>query len=255
MGYDQYTVPDTNCGTYFFLFAFLSTRKQTSMASCAILSNFFEEQWTQNHPHTFRGYRAHFSDNLSGNSCINHTESTDPWSALLKSERSNNLRKQLTSRDATTGFIAKWRRAQERTWKFYTDDVALLRSGWCLWLVKANVPRSATNQKHWPHLGSDTSAWKSFRGESCVGCAQFSHGGTRNASFSVPQRWVQMSVLWGPAPIPGGTPYDDLSGEAPPESGIFFSLQVYERVGISLVKVYKKVGKSVIWVCIRAQKG
>ena len=53
----------------------------------------------------------------------------------------------------------------------------------------------------------------------------------------------------------GGTPYDGLYGEAPPERGIFFRLQVYERVGISLVEVYKRVGKSVIWVCKRAQKG
>ena len=28
----------------------------------------------------------------------------------------------------------------------------------------------------------------------------------------------------------GGTPYDGLYGEAPPERGTFFSLQVYERV-------------------------
>ena len=41
------------------------------------------------------------------------------------------------------------------------------------------------------------------------------------------------------------------TGEAPPERGIFFRLQVYERLGISLVglvEVYKRVGKSVIWV-------
>ena len=31
----------------------------------------------------------------------------------------------------------------------------------------------------------------------------------------------------------GGTPYDGLYGEAPPERGTFFSLQVYERVEIS----------------------
>ena len=54
---------------------------------------------------------------------------------------------------------------------------------------------------------------------------------------------------------PVGTPYDGLCGEAPPERGTFFRLQVYERVGISLVEVYKRVGKSVIWVCKRAQKG
>ena len=54
---------------------------------------------------------------------------------------------------------------------------------------------------------------------------------------------------------PGGTPYDGLYGEAPPERGIFFRLQVYERVGILLVEVYKRVEKTVIWVCERAQKG
>ena len=51
-------------------------------------------------------------------------------------------------------------------------------------------------------------------------------------------------VAWGV----GGTPYDSLYGEAPPERGIFFRLQVYERVGISLVGVCKRGGKSVIWV-------
>ena len=54
---------------------------------------------------------------------------------------------------------------------------------------------------------------------------------------------------------PGDTPYDGLYEEAPPERGIFFRLQVYDKVGISLVEVYKRVGKSVIWVCERAQKG
>ena len=44
----------------------------------------------------------------------------------------------------------------------------------------------------------------------------------------------------------GGTPYNGLYGEAPPERGTFFKLQVYKRVGISQVEVYKRVGKSVI---------
>ena len=44
----------------------------------------------------------------------------------------------------------------------------------------------------------------------------------------------------------GGTRLDGLYGEAPPERSTFFRLQVYERVGISLVELYKKVGKSVI---------
>ena len=60
----------------------------------------------------------------------------------------------------------------------------------------------------------------------------------------------------GPAPRTrgggGGIPYDGLYGEAPPERGIFFGLQVYERVGISLVEVYKRVEKSFIWLCERA---
>ena len=44
----------------------------------------------------------------------------------------------------------------------------------------------------------------------------------------------------------GGTPYNGLYGEALPKRGTFFRLQVYERVGISLVEVYERVGKSVI---------
>ena len=39
----------------------------------------------------------------------------------------------------------------------------------------------------------------------------------------------------------GGTSYDGLYWEAPREKGIFFSLQVCERVGISLVEVYLTV--------------
>ena len=44
----------------------------------------------------------------------------------------------------------------------------------------------------------------------------------------------------------GGTPYIGLYGEAPPERGTFFRLQVDKRVGISQVEIYKRVGKSVI---------
>ena len=49
MGLDQYTVPDTVAVEPTFVASF-STRKHTSMASRAILSDFFEEQLTQNHP-------------------------------------------------------------------------------------------------------------------------------------------------------------------------------------------------------------
>ena len=54
--------------------------------------------------------------------------------------------------------------------------------------------------------------------------------------------------LWFSPGGGGGTPYDALYGEAPPPRGTFSRLP-------SLVEVYKRVGKSVIWVCERAQKG
>ena len=38
----------------------------------------------------------------------------------------------------------------------------------------------------------------------------------------------------------GGTPYDGVYGEVPPERSIFFRLQENERVGISLDEVYKR---------------
>ena len=50
-------------------------------------------------------------------------------------------------------------------------------------------------------------------------------------------------------PPPGGgevTPYNGLYGEAPPQRVTFFSLQVNEMLGISLVEVYECVGKYVI---------
>ena len=53
------------------LLLFFSTRKHTSMTSRTILSNFFEEQWTQNRPTVPFGIVAcTFSDNLSRNSCM-----------------------------------------------------------------------------------------------------------------------------------------------------------------------------------------
>ena len=45
----------------------------------------------------------------------------------------------------------------------------------------------------------------------------------------------------------GGTSYDGLYVEVP--------LQVNGMVGILLVEVYRRLRKSVIWVCERAQKG
>ena len=40
----------------------------------------------------------------------------------------------------------------------------------------------------------------------------------------------------------GGTPYNGLYGEAPPERGTFFRLRVYRGVGISQVEEYKRLG-------------
>ena len=54
-----------------------------------------------------------------------------------------------------------------------------------------------------------------------------------NKSYLVPYGRV-LSILW---PV----------REAPPKSGTFFSLQVYEGVEISLVEVYERVGRSVMY--------
>ena len=49
-----------------------------------------------------------------------------------------------------------------------------------------------------------------------------------------------------PRPWGMGPPYNDLYKEALLERSTFFSPQVYERVGISRVGVYVRVGTSVI---------
>ena len=55
--------------------------------------------------------------------------------------------------------------------------------------------------------------------------------------------------------VPGGISYNGLYGEAPPERGTVLRLQLDERVGISsLVELYERVGKSVIWVRKKALK-
>ena len=68
------------------------------------------------------------------------------------------------------------------------------------------------------------------------------------------------TVRAGGAPTVGGgeevgsTLYSGLYAEAPPERGTFFRLKVYERVAILLIEVYERIGKSVLWVCERAQR-
>ena len=48
-----------------------------------------------------------------------------------------------------------------------------------------------------------------------------------------------------------GRSYDRLYDEAPPKRGTFLRLQVNHRVGVFLVEVYERVGKSVIMVSAR----
>ena len=72
-----------------------------------------------------------------------------------------------------------------------------------------------------------------------------------------PYRWIFASLeskqafvaRWGWEGGGGGTLYNGLYGKAPPESGTFNRLQVYERVGILQAEAYERVGKSVILVC------
>ena len=65
----------------------------------------------------------------------------------------------------------------------------------------------------------------------------------------------KLSCCFNLIKTPGGTPYDGLYGEAPPERGTFFRFQVYERIVVSLVEVYQRGEKSVIAVCGRTCKG
>ena len=65
------------------------------------------------------------------------------------------------------------------------------------------------------------------------------------------QEWATDGALY---PGGGGTPHNDLYGEAPRERGTFIMLQVYKRVEISLAEVYERVGKCVISVSKKAQK-
>ena len=65
----QYAVSDTVAVESSMLLSF-STLKHMSMASRAILSNFFEKQCLKTTHNTFRDCGVHVSDNLSRNSCI-----------------------------------------------------------------------------------------------------------------------------------------------------------------------------------------
>ena len=46
----------------------------------------------------------------------------------------------------------------------------------------------------------------------------------------------------------GVTPYNGQSGEALPKRGTFFRLEVYKRVGISRIEVYKQGLEGGVWI-------
>ena len=74
LGYDHYTVPDSVAVDLLLLLSF-STSKHQSMACRAILSKFFEEQWTLK-PSTipFGIVACTFSENLSRNTAVYNFE-------------------------------------------------------------------------------------------------------------------------------------------------------------------------------------
>ena len=49
-------------------------------------------------------------------------------------------------------------------------------------------------------------------------------------------------------------PLRSYTGKLRPKGIPFFRLLVYERLGILFVEVFKRAGKSVIWVCEMAQR-
>ena len=79
MTYDQYTVPDTVAVEPTFVVSFSTRKHKSSIASRDILSNFFEEQWTQNHPEYLSGLsRALFPKTFLGIDVYNAILTTNP---------------------------------------------------------------------------------------------------------------------------------------------------------------------------------
>ena len=75
------------------------------------------------------------------------------------------------------------------------------------------------------------------------------------ACVTIVNRFRAYEKLGGGGEV-GGAPYDGAyTGKLRPKGVPFSGFRYYERVGISLVEVCIRVGKSVIWVCERAQNG
>lgn len=62
------------------------------------------------------------------------------------------------------------------------------------------------------------------------------------------ERFSLMFLRYFRLQTPEGTSYNGLYGNAPPKRGIFFVLEVYERVGIPRVEVQKRIRKTVIYI-------
>ena len=73
-----------------------------------------------------------------------------------------------------------------------------------------------------------------------VHCASLGRKTTRSSSLS--------SGMVQPPKYPGGTPYNGLYGEAPPETDTFYRLQVY---GFHQLEINERVGKFVAADCER----
>ena len=65
---------------------------------------------------------------------------------------------------------------------------------------------------------------------------------------------MAFGTKWPGGGVLGGTPYHGLYREVPPERGVLFRLQVYERVEISLDEVHKRVGKSEFYGLKKSRK-
>ena len=86
--------------------------------------------------------------------------------------------------------------SEKRAQKFHADDVLLLRSGQCFWLVEASFPRGTTNQKHNPDLGSDTSSVWNFWSRSSDVISRETSGGVAKC-----QLFSQASIFVVPLPF------------------------------------------------------
>ena len=73
-------------------------------------------------------------------------------------------------------------------------------------------------------------------------------------SHEIPAKWADFSANLS-LKIPRNLTFFPRPIRSPAERSTFFRLRVYERVWISLVEVYERIGESVISVCKKNPKG